>query len=95
MPSPLVHTLLPTALAASSPYPKQLGRPEKIKFFILCVILGNCPDFDLLPTVFNEKWWSTLHRWYGHNVFTFVLLAIAGAFLFKKWVRPLPPGSGG
>ena len=84
MPSPLVHTLLPTALAVSSPLRKKLSGADRIKFLLLCVVLGNCPDFDLFPVLFDAHLWTVVHRWYGHNLFTFVGLALTGNLAFKK-----------
>lgn len=93
MPSPLVHTLLPTALAASTPLPKRLTPIERLKFLALCVVLGNCPDFDLVPTIFDARLWTVVHRWYGHNLFTFAGLALAGHFAFKKLFPQIPTRS--
>ncbi len=93
MPSPLVHTLLPTALAASSPQLRaKLTRGDWVPFLIVCVLLGNSPDFDLLPTVIGgNATGEFLHRWYGHNVFSFVALLLLGNWLFRRFVPTLSP----
>ncbi len=91
MPSPLVHSLLPCALAASSSLPSKLPRAEKIRFFVLCLLLGNCPDFDLIPTLFDSNLWTVVHRWYGHNFMSFALLVIFGIWALRRFVPTLTP----
>ena len=87
MPSPITHTLLPAACAALSGrgFPK-LNTSQWLKFIVLAAIMGNGPDWDVIPASLAPDQWASIHREWGHNIFSVLLLSLMGTFALKRWV---------
>lgn len=51
---------------------------------ILTVFLGNAPDLEIIPAVFNPEHWRQIHRAWGHNIFSLSLWVSIGAYFFQK-----------
>ncbi len=90
MPSPIVHTLLPTCMMVTAGLPGTLPRPQRWWLVSIAIFLGNSPDFDLLPALFDDRLWTHVHRWYGHNIFSLVALMFLGRWLLGRFAPSLP-----
>lgn len=87
MPSTIAHVLFPTssAIASRSGLP-QLTRGQWLRFLLLAAFLGNAPDLDLIPASLYPDAWYTIHRWWGHNIFSVFFLIMFGQRLLRRFV---------
>ncbi len=77
MPSPFVHVAVPGGCFLSSLLNlPPLNRVEKIRTLFLIVLLGNIPDWDVIPASIWSTHWDTIHRGWGHNLF------VVGIYLY-------------
>ncbi len=91
MPSPLAHSIVSISipLATLSHLRSRLRPKEWVALFLLCLGLGNSPDLDLVPVLFDHSLWDTVHRWLGHNLFAYFLFFLVGIWLMKLFVPTL------
>jgi len=89
MPSTIAHALFPSVctVASKKGFPP-LSRAQWIRFVILAVFLGNSPDLDLIPASLWPHEWYSIHRFWGHNIFSVTLLIMAGQWLLRRFVSP-------
>ena len=85
MPSPLVHTLLPSAcLIQSRSHIRKLTRFEWIKLILLTIFLANLPDWDVIPASLFPSHWHEIHRSWGHNLWFAITYVWFGMKLFRR-----------
>ena len=87
MPSPLTHGLLPMACALSSARTLvKLTASQWRALALICFVLGNSPDIDLIPASLWPAHYHTIHRSLGHNAFALVLWITLGTQALRRWV---------
>jgi len=87
MPSTIAHVLFPTTsvMASKSGLPR-LTKAQWFRFLFLAAFLGNAPDLDLIPASLWPGEWYTIHRYWGHNIFSVTILIMIGQRLLRRFV---------
>ena len=96
MPSPLTHSLLPTACALSTAQALfSFNRRQWKRLALVCLVLGNAPDLDLIPGILYPSLYHAIHREWGHNIFALGIWITLGVIALRKWVSPVFSGRTG
>jgi membrane-bound metal-dependent hydrolase YbcI (DUF457 family) len=87
MPSTFIHAILPTVCIASRSDSKTgLGNKQKVFFWIACAVIANLPDLDVLGTFIVPERAEWVHRNFGHNLFSLIILTLLGRMLIVRFV---------
>lgn len=87
MPTTFVHGLLPAAcLLVSRSSLSHLSTAEWRRLLVFALIWGNWPDWDVVPAAIFPAEWTSIHREWGHNVFSLALSAWAGVWILGNWI---------
>ena len=89
MPSPFVHSLLPTACLAATEPSLRLDKKSGVRLLFLSVFLANAPDLDIFYALaFAPDKVRYYHRFLGHNLIALLLFTAIGIFVCRKWAAP-------
>jgi membrane-bound metal-dependent hydrolase YbcI (DUF457 family) len=89
MPSTVLHALLPTGCAATSPFcPPRPSRGDWIRFLIACAVLANLCDLDLVVATLWASHFNQIHRNWGHNIFALAVWVGVGYAMLRAWGAP-------
>ncbi len=86
MPSPVIHSWLPTSCAYLTQSSCVLNTKQKVRFAVVSILIANSPDWDFVPAVLNSENFIQIHRNWGHNIFSLAALVVIGKYLLEKFV---------
>lgn len=85
MPSTLVHAILPAACVVSRKASLEgLTRKQCLGLLLVCSIVANLPDLDIIGVILFPEYASFYHRNVGHNIFSLIVLVIVGKVLLQR-----------
>lgn len=84
MPSTLLHAVFPATAAGAALWGSRVSRRSIARVAFVAAILGNAPDWDLLPAALFVDHWREIHRAWGHNLLSAVAWIAAGHWLLRR-----------
>lgn len=88
MATPITHFLLPAALVwMTLRRHVKLSRAQYGHAFFIAAIMGAAPDWDILPAFTLNS--ETIHRNWGHNFLSILVIACLGRFVLIRWISPV------
>ncbi|MBI4402754.1 MAG: metal-dependent hydrolase [Deltaproteobacteria bacterium] len=85
MPSTFAHAIVPSSCLTLS-LAARLTHKQRWHLLLVAVFLGNSPDLDLIPAFLFPAHFDSIHRNFGHNLFSIMLLCWLGAWLLRRYV---------
>jgi len=84
MPTSLAHAAIPAGILLACAAVPRKSPAHRRTLLVAALVIPNLPDLDLIPAALLPSQWASIHRNWGHNIFTLAVLSLLAARWFSR-----------